>query len=167
MPLAPVATIVLTTERVYVGTPDTASVSAYGLTGQLEASVPVRALRRRATDEQYEAAIEAFLDAYATPDWRTSMRQQLGELVQKPEWLPYYGPLFADSLGRVWAQTSFPGDSVTTLGAVGEHASRAAEIVVPRAMTVFEIGTDYVLGTYAAPDGNPHVALYTFRPSGP
>jgi hypothetical protein len=77
--------------------------------------------------------------------------------------LPYYGPLFADSLGRVWAQTSFPGDSLTVLGAVGELESRPAEIVVPRRLTVFEVGTDYVLGTYLAPDAEPHVALYGFH----
>ena len=163
-PLGAVATVALTAERIYVGTPDTNSVSVYTSAGQLEGTVLVHTSRRPATERHFEAAIEAIVDA-APPDWRTSLRQQIHGMVQKPEWLPFYGSLFADSLERVWAQTSFPGDSATVLGAVGDAG--AAEIVVSRPLTVFEVGTNYVLGTYAAPDGTPHVALYTFRPQGP
>lgn len=34
------------------------------------------------------------------------------------------------------------------------------EVTIPRELTVFEIGHDYILGAFEAGDGEPHLAMY-------
>ena len=91
------------------------------------------------------------------------VRRQILETVSKPEMLPPYGPLFADPEGFLWMQTSFPGDSVTTLRAIGGTDGERADIRLPRVVTVLEVGSDYLLGTYEAANGEPCIAMYSLH----
>lgn len=164
-PLGPATTVAITSTRLYVGTPDTATVTAYSLNGKREDTLSVAAPRRPATDRQFQAAIQEFLDEYAPPGMRASVRQQVAQTIRKPDLLPAYQAIFADPAGRLWAETSFPGDSVTTLRRAGGARSGPTELVVPRPLAVLEVGRDYVLGSYVSMDGDPHVAAYTFNHS--
>jgi hypothetical protein len=47
--------------------------------------------------------------------------------------------------------------------AIGPKGETAAEVRLPRALTVFEIGTDYILGAYADAAAEPYVAMYRLR----
>ncbi|MGH8701433.1 MAG: hypothetical protein ACREVR_09735, partial [Burkholderiales bacterium] len=59
-------------------------------------------------------------------------------------------------------QTSLGSDSDTRLLAMSPTGQRLGELVIPRALTIYEIGTDYVLGRYETSAGEPHIALYRY-----
>ncbi len=107
-----------------------------------------------------ERAVDADLSVVANVDLRNTARAQMLDALPMPAVLPPYSHLFADADGFLWVQTSWPGDSVTTLRALDAAGRILADVTIPKDMTIFEVGPDYVLGAYEDRIGEPHVALY-------
>lgn len=59
--------------------------------------------------------------------------------------------------------TSIPGDDATELRAIGADGGIVADLRLPVDMIVYEVGRDYILGTYEDGDGEPHVVMYRIR----
>jgi len=96
---------------------------------------------RGITDDQAEAIVDAYVHA---------------------ETFPTFSQLLVDELGNVWAQVyrwfDLGGDRMWTVFDPGGRY--LGEVVTPYALTVFEIGADYVLGHMS--DGRGAEAVYIY-----
>ncbi|MGH9793266.1 MAG: hypothetical protein ACRD5G_00710 [Candidatus Acidiferrales bacterium] len=140
-------------EFVYVGTADSAFVDAYRVDGTPAGTFPIGLAGRRTTQRNQDAVIETAVSALIAEE-REAARAMLRSMPMPEQLPPYYG-LFADILGNLWAVTSLPGDSTTSLMAIDGKGRRIGEIRMPLELRVFEIGEDYILGGYQAADGEP------------
>jgi hypothetical protein len=161
-PLGRASSVAVATDRVYVGTGDSAWIDVYGLDGGRLPSLRVNTTRRAPTRSQYEHAADEAVAFVTNLDARRGVRASFLR-IPMPEELPPYSALLIDPEQLLWVVLSTPGDSETRLQALRSDGKVAANVRVPAGITVFEIGTDYILGGYEDGDGEPHVALYRLR----
>jgi hypothetical protein len=162
-PLGTIPRIALHDDRLYVGTRDSAFVDEYDLHGQRIATFRVGEAPRASTMHHYERAIDRLLGQLpGTPkDRETAKKMML--TIPMPQHLPPYIGLLVDPTGTLWVVTSVPGDETTEIRAFAPSGEELGRIHLPVEVRVFEIGSDYLLGAYAAPDGQELVALYRYR----
>ena len=106
------------------------------------------------------------LVAYRKTLWRARFKQLFLDMPM-PATLPPYSALLADRFGALWVVRSVPGDADLQLTAYSIDGRALADVRLPRFLTVFEIGADYILGTYEDGASQPHVAVYTLRRASP
>ena len=162
-PLARATTLAMSHDRIWVGTADSASVRSYGLDGRSARSIPAGVAGRRTTPAHYEAAVDAIL-ASAPPQARDRMRPVMMEW-RAPSTLPPYSAIRTDTEGNLWVVSSPPGSSAVELRASAPDGRTLGDLRIDLPLTVFEIGRDYVLGTYEDAGGEPHVVLLRLRRS--
>lgn len=162
-PLDPVTAIALSADRLFVGTQDSAFVDVYTLDGTRLGALPTGVPRRPAAAAHFDAAVEALVQTAPQAALHESLRRQIRELVQQPEFLPPYGPLFTDPQGLLWVQTSFAGDSLTALRVLRPDGAVVADVRLPGDRTVLEVGLNYVLCSYEDTNGESHVVMYGLR----
>lgn len=80
-----------------------------------------------------------------------------------PERLPPISALFVDTEDLLWVQTTPPGGRVMDFLVVRPDGRVAAKAQIPRTLTVFDIGRDYILGSYSDANDETHVAVYRLR----
>jgi hypothetical protein len=119
--------------------------------------VPVRSPTRA----EFEAAVAA-LATIGPADARPSLIERLSE-VPIPERLPPVSALFVDTEDMLWVQTTPPGGRVMDFLIVQPNGSVVAKAQIPRGLTVFDIGRDYILGSYSDANDEPHVAAFRLR----
>ena len=160
-PLGRTTSLAVSADRVYVGTADSAFVDVYTIDGQKMAALPLGLGTRRPTRGNLDAAAEQSA-GMAPSAMRQSIKEQM-MAVPMPENLPSYSSLLVDSENLLWVNASAPGDSETHLRAVQPNGSVRADVTIPLSLTVYEIGRDYILGSYEDKDGEPHVVMYRLR----
>ena len=161
-PLGKIISLALTWDRIYVGTKDSAFVDVYSLNGSHLGVVAVGASARAPTPEHYESAIDIQVMGLGS----VSDREALKELMlgwPMPDYLPPYAALLADPKGLLWVQISLPGDAETWLSAIDREGRIVADVRLPRFVSVFEVGDDYLLATYVDEGGEPFVVMYEIR----
>ena len=146
-------------DRVYVGTQDSAYVQQLGGDGHTLSVLPIGVAGRKTTPESYEHAIGLLARQLVVTSEREAYRQSMLKIPMPAE-LPPYFELYADTEGTLWAQTSIPGDGSTVFARTRADGRSLMEVRLSREIRVFEVGTDYVLGTYEDDSDNPHVVLY-------
>jgi hypothetical protein len=166
-PLGKTTYIAVSRDFVFVATGDSASIEVTPIEGLREGRSAIRSIKlpiaaRAATRRQLEAASEPFLAWFPAGPGRDKMRSCM-QSVPAPDRAPPYSAIHSDTAGTLWIQTSFAGDSTTRLLAMSPAGQRLGELDLPRALTIFEIGTDFVLGRYDAPSGEQHIVLYRYR----
>lgn len=77
-----------------------------------------------------------------------------------PVQLPPYSAVLTDSEHVLWVVLSAPGDKETLLRAAAPDGNLLGDVRIPMELHVFEVGRDYVLGTYESKDAIPYVALF-------
>ena len=157
-----IPSVAASSDRVYVGPSDSSSVIVFAMDGRRLASLPIQVEPRAPARRHLESAAE-YMVSFAPPGaLRDRMRQRfLG--VAPAEHLPPFSTLTVDPDGVLWANLSVPGDTTAVLRALDESGRVLGEVRIPVGLKVFEIGRDYVLGTYDDADGAPVVALYRLR----
>jgi hypothetical protein len=158
-PLGAVTQLALSDRFMYVGTAESAFVDIHALTGERVRTVPVGVDPRRPSQQNYEAAIEAQIAVFPSEEMRADSRAYMRGLPM-PEYMPSYFGIFVDPEEILWIVLSAPGDSRTKIRGIGPSGSIVADLDLPVELNVFEIGTDYILGSYEDTTGVPHVALY-------
>ena len=116
---------------------------------------------RKPTKENTERAIDDIV-AMVHGGNGNAVRNGLQSL-GPPDRLPPYRALLTDVDGVLWALLSHPGDSTTRLNAMSDRGVILGSVEIPREITVFEIGRDYVLALYEESGGEPHVGLFRLR----
>jgi len=142
----------------YVGTAESAAVDVYDSTGLRVGSVGVGSVGREVTQPLWEHAVDERLWQLAQPVDRATRDWMLG--LPRPKYLPPYSALAADPEGILWASLSFSGDTTTVLRGVRPAGSEVADILLPKYVSVLEVGVDYVLGIHADETGELHVVVF-------
>ena len=159
-PLGRAAFVATMDDAVVISSADSAVVTIVrgdGRSSHHKLPIPLRAPTR----SEYELAIQATASMAPAP-LRQSMIEQLAA-VPPPDRLPPVSALFADSEGLVWVQTTPPGGKTLDFLVIQGSRSVVARVQVPLGLTIFEIGRDYVLGSYTDASDEMHVAVYRLR----
>jgi hypothetical protein len=158
-PLGRVTSLAISRDFVYVGTKDSAFVDAYNTVGEHFATLPVGVGRRASTMDHFERAIDEIVLGLGSVTDREAPKELLLQRPM-PEYLPPYATLLTDQSGLLWVQLSFPGDPATRLRVVRSDGRVAADVRLPRFVSVYEVGRDYILGAYEDDRGEAYVAIY-------
>ncbi len=144
---------------VIVGDEETLGYREYGLDGLLQRIVrgPWQDLTIR---PEHVAAYREQRLALAEPESRPAIERELRDMPLPPSF-PAYTALQTDTAGDVWLRRYLPpgvgGQRWVVFAADG---TCLGEVPMPPALTVLEIGTDYVLGVLQDELGVERVALY-------
>jgi len=158
-PLGSVTKVAVSQDRLYVGTGDSAFVAAYSLAGEPLDTFRLGRALRAPTESNYEAAIEELVTSLRSESDREPAREYLRK-IPMPEYLPAYRNLLTDTSGALYAVTSALGDGVTEIQVIDPNGRRIGELRLPVDVSVFEVGTDYILGATEDPKGEEHILLY-------
>ena len=161
-PLGLMSQMAVAGDLVYYGTADSGYADLYDLQGHREGTLQVAGTRHPPTPADYDRAIERMVVPFPSMQARKEAAKAM-HTVPMPDRLPAYQALLADPIGAVWAVTSGPGDSVTTIRGTTPQGRALGELRLPDRFTPFEIGRDYILGVAQTADGEQHVREYRVR----
>lgn len=147
--LGTITRLALGTDRLYVGTGDSAYVDAYDLSGHLVTSFKVGEPPAAPTRAQYEHAVDQVLNLLpGTQEARRMARNRFLQ-VPMPERLPPYFGLIVDPARLLWVVTSPPGEAPTEIRAFTAEGELVGTVTLPAAVHVVEIGENHILGIAA------------------
>jgi hypothetical protein len=110
---------------------------------------------------EFEAAVQATVSMMPAQN-RQAMTAPL-MATPMPDRIPPVSALFGDPDGLLWVQTSPPGARAIDFVVMRVDGRVVARTQIPLPLTVFEIGRDYILGSYTDSSDEMHVALYRLR----
>lgn len=160
-PLGKISSIAMGGKWLWFGSADSGYAELYTQRGKPVRTVPLQLPLRPATRRDLDRHVEQAVSFFRDKRTREQNRAYWGAF-PTPMYLPAYSRLVADPDGNVWAVKSPPGDSLTQLRGVSPEGHLIADITLPLAFKIFEVGSDYILGAYEN-DGRPHVAMYKFK----
>lgn len=139
---------------------DSLRATVHGSDGSRRGTFRLPAVPGRPTAAQYERAIEPTL-AIVPPPFREGLAEFL-RAVEPPDRFAGFSRVLGSEEGLVWFVTSPEGDPATRLRAHRPTGEAVATLEIPAALTVFEVGRDYVLGRTEDADGEQEVRVYRF-----
>jgi hypothetical protein len=152
-------------DRIYVGSGDTFTIRVYAFDGSRLDSLHLPVELQPVTPADIRDRIERYVAERGESE-RASMERESAEIIY-PTTHVAYTALKVDAEDYVWVRAYAAPSSALVEWQVFSPAGRhVATVPMPRALEVFEIGTDYVLGKYLdAAEGQPLVRLYPLRRS--
>jgi hypothetical protein len=161
-PLGKVTHIAVSSTRIYVGTAESGVVDVYAVDGRHESPVDIQVPQRRASMGHYEAAIDMQVALLSRSSERDAWKNRLLE-IPMPEYLPPYGAVFVDPQERLWVVISAPGDGRTMLRVFTTSGQIIGDLTIPSEVELYEVGRDYLLGSYSDDTGAPYVVMYHYQ----
>lgn len=158
-PLEPITRIAAGNGRILVGSAESGTVRSYSYHGDALDSLVLPVARKPATQHHFESFIDELVSIMRPGEEREWGRQHFLQM-PRPELLPAFGELLADARGRMWARTSWPGDSATTFAVTSFEDGPVGVATFPVGFEIYEIGRDYVLGQVHGGSGAPQVTLF-------
>jgi len=159
-PLGRSASIAALDDAVVIGSADSAFVTVWRADAQpARHSLPI--VLRAPTQREFDEAVQV-LASMVPASMRQTMTQQIAA-IPPPERLPPISALFVDSDGLIWIQTTPAGAKTVDFLIMRGDGRVVATAQVPVGMTVFEIGRDYLLGSFTDAADEMHVAVYRLR----
>ena len=147
----------------FVADGQSSEVSVYSALGVLSSVIETHVDTRAVSEEHKQSWIDYRMDR-AEPEGREAYRQGLRDIPWVPE-LPYFNQMVADQWGRLWLQ---PYEPPTGLGRrwhlYAPDGERLGEVVLPSAMTVFEINQHGILGVTSGDFDEELVVLLPLEP---
>ncbi len=159
-PLGRSAAMTVVGSSVVIGAPDSAIATIIGSDGKRR-DIRLPITPRAPTRAEYEAAVTATASLIPGPI-RTQMAEQLAASPM-PARIPAIAALFADPDGLLWVQSSPAGAKAIDFLVARLDGTIVARVQIPAALTVFEVGRDYILGSYTDAEDETHVAVYRLR----
>lgn len=152
-------------ERIYVGSGDTFTIRVYAPDGTRLDSLHLPVTLQPVTPDDIRDRIERYVAERGESERRSMERESAG--ITFPTTHAAYTALVVDAEDHVWVRAYASPASATVdwqvFGPTGQHLST---VPMPRALEVFEIGRDYVLGKFIdVGEGQPLVRLYPLRRS--
>jgi hypothetical protein len=150
-------------ERVYIGTADSFAILAYSLDG-----VAIDTLRNADADLRTTAPdIERFkrFDTLGLTSLERDRQVRLWTTVEFPTTVPAYDAMLVDAEDHVWIRRFPRGrDMAASWLVFSPGGEQVAALSLPSALTVYEVGRDYVLGLELSPgDGEQLVRVYALH----
>jgi hypothetical protein len=159
-PLSPMTYLTTVGDRVVIGVSDSARVWMIAPSGaRTTLALPFAA--RAPTADEFKNAVTSVVEM-APVTLRPTIEPQLSK-APVPETLPPFFGLFGDPTGALWVQQSVPGSPRTAfivLDATGKIIARPT-ILLP--LSIYEIGRDYILGSYTDANDEVHLAVLSLR----
>ena len=152
-------------QRVFVGTGDSAIVQVFNVMGGRSGSIRLSGSPRPATQKHFEMAVDEIISFEDDAEARSILRR-LFIALPMPAYLPPHGELIVDSEDLLWVVRSIIGDPETTMDVFDGTGKQVARVIVPRFITVFQVGRNYVLGGYTDAAGIQHLVEYRLRRGG-
>lgn len=147
----------------YVGTAVGGGVDVFTRKGKKLRTIETGLEPQAVTDETFDAALDTWVSYLIIREERTEMKEFFRKRFPKPAHAPPYTDLVVDSEDMLWVVATMPASGATLLRAFARDGSAAGSATLPREVSVYEIGKDYVLGTFEDEEGFPHVAMYRVR----
>ncbi len=144
---------------IFFGIGDSAEVSTYALEQGSLGSLSFESPSIKPSRANYEAAADELLSMLGSAGERNEQKALLLK-APMPETVPRYRALLTDPNGTLWAILSPLGSGTTDLLVVDSKLGELGRILIPLEMRVFEIGSDYILGSYEDGHQMPHLAMY-------
>lgn len=158
-PLGKRTSIALGSDRMYVGTGDSALIRVVGLDGRDLPAIRLPFFRIPIRRPHISAYIEGLV-ARNTRVAPERIRLEYARL-QYPEYFPMHGALLVDSDDNLWVEEyRWPGDEVSRWSVFSKSGVAVATITLPPRFRLSEAGRHYVLGTWEDPDDVQHVRMY-------
>lgn len=158
----------LGSSEVFVASSETYAIAAYDGEGKLLRTIRLD-LPRRVVDDEMVAAWRARVDRLASerprepPPPGSPRAPRLAE-APLPDSLPALSRLLVDALGRLWARRYvFESDSMDQWDLFALDGAHLGTLRTPAALTIREIGEDYVLGVWRDELDVETVRLYPMR----
>lgn len=159
-PLGRTATLAMLDDAVVIGSADSAVVTLVPPGGEVvRHELPITP--RAPTQAEFDEAVQATA-SMVPPPIRPAIVEQL-KRVPIPERVPMISALMVDPEGLVWVQTTPPGSANVDCLVVDATGRVVARVRIPARLTLFEVGRDYVLGSYTDALGEMHVAVYRLQ----
>lgn len=147
-------------DAVAISSADSAFVSFVDATGKsTRHDVPVTL--RAPTQAEFDAAIEALASMSPAANRQEAISQLAA--IPMPARLPPISALYSDTEGLLWVQTTPPGGRALDFLVLQREGRLVARVRVPRGLTLFDIGRDYVVGSYTDSADEMHVAVFRLR----
>jgi hypothetical protein len=165
LPVSPTTHFAVADSLVFLARSDSATVHLLDLDGAASGVWALDVSRRPPRDAHIRADAETLTEFVSDPVGRAEIieRYLRGE---RPDHLPGFSGLRVDPGGRLWIVASVPGDAQTVLHCYGTRGRFQGAVTVPAELEVYEVGTDYVLGSRIDPRTlEPKILLYGFRGS--
>lgn len=159
-PLGRAAYVAAVGDAIVISSADSAQLTIVPANGSTR-TIAIPVTLRAPTRDEFEAAVHAtasMLPAQA----RQAMTPQLAASPM-PQKLPPVSALFSDPEGLLWVQTSPPGARAIDLLVMQLDGRLTSRVQVPQAMTIHEIGRDYILGSFTDANDEPHVTVLRLR----
>ncbi len=160
-PLGKTTSFAVASDRLFVGTADSAFVDVYGLDGKPLAPIAVGVPRAAATRAASQRAITAIVNQLP-PQFRDTVQKLLRQLPVPASMPPYHG-LLTDPDDNLWVVLSAADEPTTRLRVFDKTGKLRANVTVPARLHVTDIGRDYILGTLEDQSSEMHVVAYRFR----
>jgi len=160
-PLGPVTAVALGHDLLVVAESESGTVRAFDAAGAVRHTFTLSGAARPPSPAQYTRAIEELVLSYPP-----SFREQatlVARAVPAPGELPRFSAMFVAPSGNLWFVTTPPGASATRMTVHRISGELVATAELPHALTVFEVGSDYLLGRADDADGGQAVVLYRYR----
>ena len=159
-PLGRAAYVAAVGDAIAISSADSAQVTVVPANGPSR-TIAIPVTLRAPTRDEFEAAVHATVSLLPAQA-RQAMTPQLAASPM-PQRLPPVSAMFSDPEGLLWVQTSPPGARAIDFLVMRLDGRIAARVQVPHAMTIHEIGRDYILGSFNDANDEPHVAVLRLR----
>jgi hypothetical protein len=144
----------------YFGRGDSYAVGYYSGGGKLKRSIRKLQPNQRVTADDRERYIERSLQGIDDEDERRMVENLLAD-VPFPETMPAYADLRVDSEGCLWVEEyRRPGDDQPRWTVFDPTGRMLGMVETPRRFTIYQIGRDFVLGSWRDEIDVEHVRLY-------
>ena len=159
--LAQMAQAAVGRTRIYYGDGFNNRIDVYNRNGEKIRSFKLPVTPRSPSKTHVAAHIERQLQVFSDKMTKDQNREVLKRLPVHGN-LPAYSRIIADNRDRLWAVTSFPGDSGTTILIVNERGTVELSLESKLAMEILAVDTTRFVGSYQK-DGQPRVGVFRLR----
>jgi hypothetical protein len=141
---------------VALGRTDSSRVDLYHTDGR-RTSIPVPGTSRAPTQQEIDAAVQQ-VTWIAPANTRAIVGAALARF-PAAKTIPSLFGLWADPAGLIWVQTSSPAAKQTEFVVLRPSGDVVARASAKMNLSIFEIGKDYLLGTYTDDADEPHIVV--------
>lgn len=154
------ASVSFTGTQLVVGVPDSGRVGLFDATAKQQAWLAVSARPVRLDRAVYFREIRWLVPTFGgiARDRTMALFDSLPFVAQAPP----FTAVFGDPAGLVWRSVLDANADVTVLRGMTNDGQDVAELRLPEAMRVFEVGTDYVLGWTIPTAGGSRIVMFKF-----
>ncbi|HET9064595.1 MAG TPA: hypothetical protein VFN22_02080 [Gemmatimonadales bacterium] len=158
--LGATAVLAMSDEWIVYGDGESERLEIRDFTGKRLREIETGVPRRKPTEANLDAGIEARMEMVARSDKDSIVRRLLRERIPVADRLPAYQSAMVDEHQNIWLVTSARGDGVTELRVLPTTDREPATLRLAGDVKVFEVRNGFLLGRRTDSTGVPHLVVY-------